>query len=67
LEWEAFNAGNDVCALLKCARRHSGNSKNANPRRIEIAIPLMKCKHKVGILGGNHIVEEELDLKRHRF
>jgi hypothetical protein len=31
------------------------------------AIPLMKCKHKVGILGGNHIVEEELDFETASF
>jgi hypothetical protein len=35
------------CALLKMCRRHSGNSKNANPERIEISYShLMKCKIK---------------------
>jgi beta-glucosidase-like glycosyl hydrolase len=65
LEWEAFNAGNDVlCFAENVPDGIQEILKNANPERIEASYSrLMKCKHKVGILGGNHIVEEELDFE----
>jgi beta-glucosidase-like glycosyl hydrolase len=65
LEWEAFNAGNDVL----CFAEHVPEGiqeilKNASPDRIEASYTrLMKCKQKVGILDGHPTVPAELDFE----
>lgn len=55
LEWEAFNAGNDVlCFAENIAEGIQEILKNATPERIEASFErLMKCKQKAGILNGN--------------
>lgn len=55
LEWEAFNAGNDVlCFAENVAEGIQEILKNATPERIEESFNrLMKCKEKAGILTGN--------------
>ena len=52
LEWEAFNAGNDVlCFAENVAEGIHEILLNATPERIEASYNrLMKCKEKVGIL-----------------
>lgn len=63
LEWEAFNAGNDVlCFAENVAEGIQEILKNALPERIEASFNrLMKCKQKVGILDGNVIPQGDLD------
>jgi beta-glucosidase-like glycosyl hydrolase len=57
VEWEAFNAGNDVlCFAENVPDGIQEILKTQILSALKPAIPLMKCKHKVGILGGNHIV-----------
>jgi beta-glucosidase-like glycosyl hydrolase len=55
LEWEAFNAGNDVlCFTENVAEGIQEILKNASPERIEASFNrLWKCKHKAGILNEN--------------
>ena len=55
LEWEAFNAGNDVlCFAENVAEGIQEILKNATPERIEASFNrLWKCKLKAGILDGN--------------
>ncbi|PRZ22864.1 glycoside hydrolase family 3 protein [Flavobacterium granuli] len=52
LEWEAFNAGNDVlCFAENVPEGIQEILKNASPERIEASYNrLMKCKQKAGIL-----------------
>ncbi len=55
LEWEAFNAGNDVlCFAENVAEGIQEILKNATPEWIEESFKrLWKCKQKAGILNGN--------------
>ena len=56
LEWEAFNAGNDVlCFAENVAEGIQTILNNATPERIEESFTrIWKCKEKVGLLNGNH-------------
>jgi len=65
LEWEAFNAGNDVlCFAENVAEGIQEILKNATPERIEDSFNrLWKCKQKVGILEGNFAPEGEFDFE----
>jgi beta-glucosidase-like glycosyl hydrolase len=53
LEWEAFNAGNDVlCFAENVAEGIQEILKNASPERIQASYNrLLKCKNKVGIIS----------------
>ncbi|WP_188050749.1 glycoside hydrolase family 3 protein [Flavobacterium sp. GP15] len=55
LEWEAFNAGNDIlCFAVNVREGIQEIIKNASPQRIEESYNrLWKCKEKVGILNEN--------------
>jgi beta-N-acetylhexosaminidase len=55
LEWEAFNAGNDVlCFAENVAEGIQEILRNATPERIETSYNrIQNCKNKVGILSGN--------------
>jgi beta-glucosidase-like glycosyl hydrolase len=57
LEWEAFNAGNDVlCFAVHVAEGIQAILKNASQERIEASFArIMKCKEKVGILNDQNI------------
>ena len=65
LEWEAFNAGNDVlCFAENVAEGIQEILKNATPKRIEESFNrLMKCKQKAGILDGNFAPQGEFDFE----
>jgi beta-glucosidase-like glycosyl hydrolase len=65
LEWEAFNAGNDVlCFAENVAEGIQAILKNATPERIEASFNrLMKCKQKAGILDGNFAPEGVFDFE----
>lgn len=65
LEWEAFNAGNDVlCFAENVAEGIQKILKNATPERIETSFNrLMKCKQKVGILDGYVAPQGDLDFE----
>jgi beta-N-acetylhexosaminidase len=65
LEWEAFNAGNDVlCFAENVAEGIQAILKNATPERIEASFNrLMKCKEKTGILDGNFAPEGAFDFE----
>jgi beta-glucosidase-like glycosyl hydrolase len=65
LEWEAFNAGNDVlCFAENVAEGIQAILKNATPERIEASFNrLMKCKQKSGILDGNFAPEGVFDFE----
>ncbi|MGO4904090.1 glycoside hydrolase family 3 protein [Flavobacterium sp. W20_MBD1_R3] len=54
LEWEAFNAGNDVlCFAENVPEGIQEILKNANPERIEASFQrIWKCKQKAGITNG---------------
>ncbi len=54
LEWEAFNAGNDVlCFAENVPEGIQEILKNATPERIEASYKrLMRCKEKAGLLKG---------------
>ncbi|WP_338645009.1 glycoside hydrolase family 3 N-terminal domain-containing protein [Flavobacterium sp. KS-LB2] len=54
LEWEAFNAGNDVlCFAENVPEGIQEILKNATPERIEASFQrIWKCKQKAGILDG---------------
>lgn len=56
LEWEAFNAGNDIlCFAEHVAEGIQMISKNASPERIGASFArIWKCKEKVGILNENN-------------
>jgi beta-N-acetylhexosaminidase len=55
LEWEAFNAGNDVlCFAENVPEGIQKILKNATPERIEASFQrIWKCKQKAGITDGN--------------
>lgn len=63
LEWEAFNAGNDVlCFAENVAEGIQEILKNATPDRIDASFNrLMKCKQKAGIVEGNTAPEGNID------
>ena len=65
LEWEAFNAGNDIlCFAENVAEGIQAILKNATPERIEASFNrLMKCKQKAGILDGNFAPEGAFDFE----
>jgi hypothetical protein len=65
LEWEAFNAGNDVlCFAENVAEGIQEILKSATPERIEESFNrLMKCKQKAGILDGNFAPEGVFDFE----
>jgi beta-glucosidase-like glycosyl hydrolase len=65
LEWEAFNAGNDVlCFAENVPEGIQEILKNATPERIEASYSrLMKCKQKVGILDNHPTVAAHLDFE----
>ncbi len=65
LEWEAFNAGNDVlCFAENVAEGIQEILKNASPERIEASFNrLWKCKQKAGIIDGNFAPEGNLDFE----
>ncbi len=60
LEWEAFNAGNDVlCFAVHVAEGIQEILKNATPERIEASFArIMKCKEKTGILQANNLLPD---------
>jgi beta-glucosidase-like glycosyl hydrolase len=66
LEWEAFNAGNDVlCFAENVPEGIYEIYKNASPERIEASFKrLMICKEKVGILEEVAVSERSLDYAR---
>ncbi|KAF2341577.1 glycoside hydrolase family 3 protein [Flavobacterium tistrianum] len=66
LEWEAFNAGNDVlCFAENVPEGIEAIYKNASPDRIfESYNRIMKAKEKAGILSGNTAVSGELDFEK---
>ena len=66
LEWEAFNAGNDVlCFAENVAEGIQEILKNASPERIEASYNrLMKCKQKVGILDSDCFFSGALDFEK---
>ncbi|HWR94687.1 MAG TPA: glycoside hydrolase family 3 N-terminal domain-containing protein [Flavobacterium sp.] len=63
LEWEAFNAGNDVlCFAENVAEGIQEILKNATLERIEESFNrLWKCKQKAGILDGKFAPEGDFD------
>lgn len=65
LEWEAFNAGNDVlCFAENVAEGIQEILKKATPERIESSFNrLMKCKLKAGISTGNTDSQGFLDFE----
>lgn len=65
LEWEAFNAGNDVlCFAENVAEGIQEILKNATAERIEASLNrILKCKQKAGILAGNVAPEGNLDFE----
>lgn len=65
LEWEAFNAGNDVlCFAENVPEGIHEILHNATPERIEASYNrLMKCKEKVGILKEASVTQSTLDFK----
>lgn len=65
LEWEAFNAGNDVlCFAENVTEGIQEILKNATLERIETSFNrLMRCKQKVGILTGNTNFQGFLDFE----
>jgi beta-glucosidase-like glycosyl hydrolase len=65
--WEAFNAGNDVLCFENVPDGIQEILKTQILSALSQLFPLMKCKHKSRILGGNHIVEEELDFETAAF
>ncbi|WP_035671436.1 glycoside hydrolase family 3 protein [Flavobacterium sp. 83] len=58
LEWEAFNAGNDVlCFAENVSEGIEEILKNATPERIEASFNrLWKCKQKVGIVDAEPLL-----------
>ncbi|MGO4773593.1 glycoside hydrolase family 3 protein [Flavobacterium sp. W22_SRS_FK3] len=66
LEWEAFNAGNDVlCFAENVPEGIETILKNATPERIEESFNrIIKAKEKVGILSSNSFTSGELDFEK---
>jgi beta-glucosidase-like glycosyl hydrolase len=65
LEWEAFNAGNDVlCFAENVPEGIQEILKNASPERIETSYTrLMKCKKQAGILNTRETDPGQLDFE----
>jgi beta-glucosidase-like glycosyl hydrolase len=65
LEWEAFNAGNDVlCFAENVAEGIQEILKNASPERIEASLNrIMKCKQKAGLFDENPAAAADFDFK----
>ncbi|MFV5695469.1 glycoside hydrolase family 3 protein [Flavobacterium sp. LB3P122] len=69
LEWEAFNAGNDVlCFAENVPEGIQEILQNATPERIEASFNrLWKCKNKAGILDGKlrlpNLAESDFDFE----
>ncbi len=65
LEWEAFNAGNDVlCFAENVAEGIQEILKKATPERIEASFNrLWKCKQKAGITNGNTDPQGQFDFE----
>lgn len=65
LEWEAFNAGNDVlCFAENVAEGIQEILKNATPERIDSSFNrLWRCKQKAGIIDGNFAPQGKLDFE----
>jgi beta-glucosidase-like glycosyl hydrolase len=69
LEWEAFNAGNDVlCFAENVPEGIQAILKNATAERIEASFErLWKCKQKAGITDGNlvlpNLIESNFDFE----
>ncbi len=65
LEWEAFNAGNDVlCFAENVVEGIQEILKNATPERIEASLQrIMKCKQKAGLFEENKIPVAPFDFK----
>ena len=65
LEWEAFNAGNDIlCFAENIAEGIQKILNNATPERIEESFNrIWKCKQKTGILDGNFAPEGDFDFE----
>ncbi|MDX6188623.1 glycoside hydrolase family 3 N-terminal domain-containing protein [Flavobacterium sp. Fl-318] len=66
LEWEAFNAGNDVlCFAENVPEGIQEILKKASPERIEESYNrILKCKEKVGILSEKEFAHGELDFEK---
>ncbi len=66
LEWEAFNAGNDVlCFAENVAEGIEEILKKATPERIEASFErLLKLKQKAGIIAGNTQPEGHFDFEK---
>ncbi|PIF60011.1 beta-glucosidase-like glycosyl hydrolase [Flavobacterium sp. 2] len=66
LEWEAFNAGNDVlCFAENVPEGIEEILKNASPERIEESFNrIMKAKEKAGILSGSTAALGELNFEK---
>jgi beta-N-acetylhexosaminidase len=65
LEWEAFNAGNDVlCFAENVAEGIQIILKNATTERIETSLErIMKCKQKAGLFDENQFNLNDFDFK----
>jgi beta-N-acetylhexosaminidase len=65
LEWEAFNAGNDVlCFAENVAEGIQEILRNATPERIEASYNrVMKCKQKAGLFDSNPTPTADFDFK----
>ncbi|KUJ62011.1 glycoside hydrolase [Flavobacteriaceae bacterium CRH] len=66
LEWEAFNAGNDIlCFAENVPEGIEAILKNASPERIEESFNrIMNAKKKVGILSVNEFTSGELNFEK---
>ena len=66
LEWEAFNAGNDIlCFAENVPEGIEAIYKNASPDRIfESYNRIMKAKEKAGVLSGNISASGELNFEK---
>ncbi|MFW0736877.1 glycoside hydrolase family 3 protein [Flavobacterium sp. T12S277] len=66
LEWEAFNAGNDVlCFAENVPEGIEAILKNASPERIEESFNrILKAKQKVGILAETPFTSGELNFEK---
>jgi len=66
LEWEAFNAGNDIlCFAENVPEGIEAILKNASPQRIEESFNrIRKAKQKVGIFSENNFTSGELNFEK---
>lgn len=65
LEWEAFNAGNDVlCFAENVAEGIQEILKNASPERIDASLDrIMKCKQKAGLFDTDSAAVQDFDFE----